>query len=77
MKTFNVAKIYARAAMFSDGKERFCASGQSRVGKNHRDTFWIQQKTTLIWTQKRLKKIKKMFRTVFFWLIVDNLCIGS
>ena len=63
--------------MFSDGKERFCASGLSRAGKNHRDTFWIQQKTTLIWTQKRLKKIKKMFRTGFFWLIVENLCIGS
>ena len=24
-----------------------------------------------------LKKIKKMFRTGFFWLIVENLCIGS
>ena len=56
MKTFYVAKKYAKAAMFSDGKERFCASGLSRAGKNHRDTFWIQQKTTLIWTLKRLKK---------------------
>ena len=41
MKTFYVAKKYARTALFSDKKERFCASGLSGAEKNYEDTFWI------------------------------------
>ena len=45
--------------MFTNKKERFCIPGLCGGEKNHRDTFWIHKKDTLMWTQRRLKTGKK------------------
>ena len=52
--------------MFSDGEERFCIPGLSRMVKNHTDTFWRHQKDTLIWIQKGLKTGQKEGLNGFF-----------
>ncbi len=59
MKCVYVAVKYVRRATFTDGKERFYIPGRWGRGKNHRDTFWIHKRYTLIWTQKRLRIGKK------------------
>ena len=44
--------------MFTNKKEILYTRTVWR-GKNHRDTFWIHKKDTLMWTQRCLKTGKK------------------